>query len=96
MMYNKIVFSAHAVNQMFKRGLSRDSIITVIEQGQVIAEYPEDRPYPSKLMIGFLGNLPIHVVIAVEESQRLCVVVTVYVPDPDLWTDGFKSRRKYQ
>ncbi|HMT94293.1 MAG TPA: DUF4258 domain-containing protein [Thiolinea sp.] len=31
-------FSSHAIKRMFERGLSRDEVVTAIEQGQVIKE----------------------------------------------------------
>ncbi|MFZ2627400.1 MAG: hypothetical protein WAX67_00795 [Rugosibacter sp.] len=36
---------------------------------------------------------PIHVVAARNAATDECHVVTVYVPDPDLWDATFKQRR---
>ena len=78
---------------MFRRGLGKDDVIATIHNGQVIADYHDDRPYPSCLMLSFVGNIPLHVVFAVDEEQQIAIAVTAYVPDPDLWADDFKSRR---
>jgi len=44
MVYKRIVFSGHALRQMFGRGLKKDDCITVIRQGDVIMDYPDDKP----------------------------------------------------
>lgn len=43
----EVVFSGHAIRRMFERTLGRDAILDVVWGGEVIAEYPDDRPYPS-------------------------------------------------
>jgi hypothetical protein len=78
---------------MFERGMDRDAILRTIENGEVIADYPEDKPYPSCLLLGFTGGEPVHVVVAREPEQLECYVVTAYRPDSSMWTDDFKTRR---
>ena len=65
----------------------------MIENGEVIADYPDDKPYPSTLLLGFAEGRPVYVVVARNEETEDCYVVTVYVPDPTLWEDDFRSRR---
>ena len=57
------------------------------------AEYPDDRPYPSRRLLGFDGDRPIHVVAAFDPGEALCVVVTVYDPGLEQWEADFKTRR---
>jgi hypothetical protein len=45
----KLVFSSHALKRMFQRGISTDSVRAVLENAQVVAEYADDKPYPSTL-----------------------------------------------
>jgi hypothetical protein len=78
---------------MFERGLGRDEVIAVIEGGETITDYPEDRPYPSVLMLGFASGRPIHVVVARDVETGVCIVVTAYEPPPEHWEPGFKKRR---
>jgi hypothetical protein len=40
-----------------------------------------------------IGEQPLHVVIGVEASTRICYIVTVYRPDPSLWDSAFRIRR---
>jgi len=91
--YKQVIFSGHAVQQMFHRMISKDDVLAVIRKGEVLIDYPDDTPYPSCLMLGFIENKPIHVVYAIDKETRTGIVITAYVPDSRLWTDDFKSRR---
>lgn len=92
--YQKVVFSGHAVKQMFHRKISRDEVKAVLDHGEVIAEYPDDRPYPSYLMLGMVDQRPIHAVVAKDAEMQTVYVVTVYEPDVELWQADFKTRKK--
>jgi len=86
-------FSGHALRRMFERGLSRQDVAAAIRDGEVIADYPDDRPHPSYLLLGFVDHRPIHVVVAQDQARACCIVVTAYIPDSALWADGFRKRR---
>jgi hypothetical protein len=60
----------------------------------MIASYPDDIPYPSYLMLGFIGGTPLHVVVGVDANNHHCYVITVYVPDPTRWSEDFKTRKQ--
>jgi hypothetical protein len=49
----KIIYTAHVLIQMFKRGISREEIKHVLREGGVIKEYTCDRPFPNYLILGF-------------------------------------------
>ncbi len=89
-----VVFSGHAIRRMFERGLGRATILGIVRDGEVIAEYPEDKPYPSSLLLGFVSGAPVHVVVAREAAHRQCFVVTAYSPDAGVWSDDFRKRRQ--
>lgn len=89
----ELVFSRHAVQRMFERGITTSDVRSVISNGASIAEYPEDKPFPARLILGFVQDQPIHVVVAFDESNNWCNVVTVYRPDPMVWSDDFTTRR---
>jgi hypothetical protein len=86
-------FSRHALERMFERAISPGDVARIVAAGEAIAEYPDDRPNPSRLLLGYLENRPIHVVVAYDSPEGECVVITVYQPDPALWDQNFKSRR---
>ncbi|MDZ7840482.1 MAG: DUF4258 domain-containing protein [Gammaproteobacteria bacterium] len=89
-----VLFSGHALRRMFERGLNQNAILETIEQGEEIAHYPDDHPYPSCLMLGYVGDEPVHVVVAREPKSRACFVVTAYRPDSKMWSDDFRTRRQ--
>lgn len=63
--------------------------------GEIIEDYPSDRPYPSCLVFGctFAGD-PVHSVWAYNAQNRWAVIITVYRPDPDRWINWRKRRQK--
>jgi hypothetical protein len=79
---------------MFERDVGVSDVRKVLEEGEIIASYPDDKPYPSRLVLGWKGQRPIHIVVADNVAGGEIVVVTVYQPDPALWTDSFRRRRE--
>ena len=92
--FQRVVFSGHAVQRMFERALSKDDVVDVIREGEVVEHYAKDTPYPSCLMLGYARTTPIHVVVGIDEPQETVIVITGYVPDPALWSDDFRTRRQ--
>jgi hypothetical protein len=92
--YRHLVFRVHAVQRMAERAITTIEVRHALDTGEVVADYPDDTPYPSRLVLGWRGTRPIHVVAADNHDDRVTVVVTVYEPDPQLWEPGFKTRRK--
>jgi len=88
-----LLFSGHAVRRMFQRGFKRQDITEIVAAGEIIASYSDDQPHPSFLLLGFSGETPIHVVVAQNQQDNVCVVVTAYIPDNKLWDDGFRKRK---
>jgi len=41
-----------------------------------------------------IGKRPVHVVAAFDEKEKICIIVTAYEPEKDLWTNNFKTRKK--
>lgn len=86
-------FSRHAFERMFQRGIDPDAMAQLLATGEVIAEYPDDQPFPSTLLLGFHADLPVHAVVARDSVTGHCHLVTVYRPDPAIWDETFKKRR---
>ena len=90
----EVRYSRHAFERMFQRGIPPEAIETLIKSGEVIASYPDDRPYPSYLMLGRHGDSPLHAVVAVDSVNGICQVTAVYRPDPALWDATFRTRKE--
>jgi len=89
---DKIMFGEHSFRRMFEREISPDDMIEVVQKGEIIKDYPDDKPYPSFLILRFVNNRPIHIVVAKNTENGLCFVVTVYEPGPDTWSKDFKTK----
>ena len=76
------------------RAVSRLKCSSAVGPGEIIAEYPDDQPFPSYLLLYFEQGKPLHVVVGKDERDGACYVVTAYEPDIKLWNDDFRTRRK--
>lgn len=94
MAINRIVYRIHAIKRMFQRGISPASVRRVLETGEIIETYPEDTPYASRLMLGWAGSRPLHVVVADDPQAQEVIVITVYEPNPNEWEPGFRRRKQ--
>jgi len=88
-----IHYSRHAFERMFERAIPPDVVERVIAQGEIIADYPDEQPYPSFLILGYDQTNPIHVVLAHNATTGECHIITVYLPDSKIWDATFKRRR---
>lgn len=93
MRYDRLIFRAHAVRRMFGRGVSEADARDVLENGEVIEEYPDEVPYPSRLMLGFPQGRAMHVVVSEDSLERAEIIITVYEPDPKLWDRDCRIRK---
>lgn len=91
---NRLIFRVHAIQRMFKRGISGEDVRQALLTGEVIEEYNNDKPYPSRLVVAWSGKRPLHVVAADNTNAGETIVITVYEPNPDEWESGFKRRKR--
>ena len=89
----QLVFRVHAIRRMVERRISRADIRQVLERGEMIEEYPEDTPYPSRLLLGFCDSRPMHIVVADNTETQETIIITAYEPDPEQWDSTFCRRR---
>ena len=89
----KIQFRVHAVQRMFERNVSVKNISQVLRTGETIEDYSSEMPEPSRLLLGFQGKRPFHVVTSENPAAHETTIITVYIPDPAKWNKDSKSRR---
>ena len=88
-----VVFRLHAVRRMLERGFTEQEVDLVLEHGEVLEAYPSDEPYPSRLLLGWSGSRPLHVVAAEHLESQTTFIITVYEPHTDEWEADFKRRK---
>lgn len=88
----QLVFRVHALQRMFQRGITADEVRQALVNGKTIEAYPNDQPYPSRLVLGWRGPRPLHLVVADNMVGQETIIVTVYEPDVTRWELGFERR----
>jgi hypothetical protein len=78
---------------MFQRRIDEEAVRCTLAAARVVEEYPDDQPYPSRLMLGWSGSRPMHIVIAENRIDNQIIVITVYEPDPNEWEPGYMRRK---
>ena len=89
---DSIQWSLHALKRMRERRITSDEVIGCIRTGEIIEEYPDDRPLPSCLIYGMVATRNLHTVVG--SSEALISIITAYEPDPDEWEPDFKTRKE--
>jgi len=94
----KLVFRVHAARQMFKRGMFEADVRAALDGGEIIEDYPEDEPFPSRLVLGWVWfqrtRVPLHLVVSFDARANTIYLVTVYQPTLSDWMPGFRARKK--
>lgn len=78
---------------MFQRRISKEDVQEVLETGETIEVYPDDKPYPSRLLLGWRQARPLHIVAAENAESGETIVVTAYEPSREEWQQDFKKKR---
>ena len=85
---DRIRITDHADEEAQADRLSLEEILSSVLHGEVIENYPDDRPYPSCLVYGdAFSEQPVHSVWAYNHATRWAALITVYRPDPERWLD---------
>ncbi|MGB2824449.1 MAG: DUF4258 domain-containing protein [Phycisphaerae bacterium] len=92
---NRVRVTEHADEEAANDALIVDEICHSALHGEIIEDYPSDRPYPSCLVYGRTsGGDPVHSVWGYNDATKWAVLITVYRPDPDRWVDWRQRRRR--
>jgi hypothetical protein len=90
---SKILFRVHAVQRMFERNISVKKVSQALQSVETIEDYSAEMPEPSRLILGFQGKRPFHVVTSENRGINQITIITVYIPDPNKWNKDFRRRK---
>jgi hypothetical protein len=91
---SRVRITDHADEETVDDCLTYEEIYFSVIHGEVIEDYPNDKPYPSCLILGRnFSGIPIHSVWAYNPENLWAVLITVYRPAPERWID-YKVRVK--
>ena len=76
-----------------QRFIARETIIHAATSYEVIEEYPEDKYFPSYLLLGRRGAEAFHVLFGADMEGQNVRAVTAYYPSPEQWEADLKTRR---
>lgn len=87
-----IAITEHARIRLLERNISIDDIINGINTGEIIKQYPDDKPLESCLILGLsVKKNYIHIVVSCDVN--FIYLITAYFPNPDIWETNFKTRK---
>lgn len=89
----KIRWSAHCLERMQERDISRSDVKNCLANGEVIEDYPDDFPHPSCLIFGYtVDNKVIHLVVG--SDGQYVYIITAYFPNAIKFEDDLKTRKE--
>ena len=92
-----VLYSKHARDEMLNEEfgeIAEQEVYEAVSNSHVIEEYPHDKPYESRLLMGMTGaSRPLHVLCAYVPEDKTTIVITAYEPEPNRWIE-FKRRKK--
>jgi len=91
----KCLYLPHAIGQMSRpdRMITTAEVRSVIDNGEIIEDYPDDTRRHSCLILGKGENgRPIHIVCSARDE--FLAIITAYIPDPNQWSKDYKVRIK--
>jgi hypothetical protein len=84
----------HMLQRLAERDISQEYVLKVLFIGERIEDYPDDKPYPSALFLGWIKNRPMHVVAALDEDNNWAYIITAYEPSLEFFEPDYKTRRE--
>ena len=87
-----IAITKHAKNRFIERNIMVENIKSAIQNGEIIEQYENDKPFPSCLVLGKTEqNKYIHVVASTDNG--FLYIITAYYPDTNEWEIDLKTRK---
>jgi hypothetical protein len=76
-----------------QRRIKAEEIEGAVAVGSIIEQYPDDPRGPSCLILGLVGERPLHVLCGKLEADEI-LIITAYEPDPEEWEMDWKTRKR--
>ena len=92
--FESVLVKDHAAMRMLYRNISQKELSELLVAGEVVEDYPNDFPFPSKLIFKLVNNRPLHAVVAMDVEKKVLIIVTVYEPDSEKFESDFITRKK--
>ena len=89
----KYVIAFTHTEKLRRRRITSGDVEGAIEFGVIIEEYPDDPRGASCLILGEVGQRPLHVVCGCLDAEEI-LIITAYEPDPEEWENDWKTRKK--
>ena len=86
------VYSDHGDDERQDENLTLVQVEQALLDGEILEQYPDTGRGESCLIVGFAGDVPIHVACGWRGDDL--VIITVYIPRPPKFVDPWTRRRK--
>ena len=87
-----LIITQHSRKRFAERGICIEDIIYTLISGEIIEEYPDDKPFPSCLIMGHSGERVLHIAASINEDR--IYITTAYSPSPEKWEEDSKTRKE--
>lgn len=89
-----VYVSVHARDEAVADDLLMQDIQAATLGADCIEDYPEDPRGPSCLLLCTIGGRPVHALWGFDEHRLRAILITVYRPDSNRWSNDFRTRRR--
>ena len=79
-----------------QRFIARETIIAAAESYEIAEAYPDDKYFPSYLLLGRRDEEIFHALFGTDVDGQNVRVVMAYYPAPEEWEEDRKTRRRNQ
>ena len=91
----RITWRYHALLRARERDITREHVIEVLTEGEIIEQRPRAKPYPQCLMMKVMAdNRPLYVSLGYDRRHDRIYIITVHWLDPSRWEDPWQRRRR--
>ena len=89
----RYIISFTHTEKLRQRRIKAEDIEQAVKMGTIIEDYPEDQRGASCLILGLVGERPLHVVCGRLDAEEV-LIITTYEPDSTEWEDDWTTRKR--